>query len=61
MAKVSGLPTPPPEPRANSHQRPRDKATGWLPAAATKSDPQGTPYVPFGPGTPAWRAKAKGK
>jgi len=59
--KATGLPTPPPSPRANSHETGREKVFGWLPESAKKSDPQGTPYTPFGPGTPAWRAKAKGK
>jgi hypothetical protein len=55
--KVSGLPTPPPSPRANSSEVARDKVTGWLPEAAKKVDPAGTPYTPFGPGTKAWAAK----
>jgi hypothetical protein len=58
--KATGLPTPPPEPRANSHERPKEKRD-WLPAAAKKSDPQGTPYVAAGPGTAAWRATERGK
>jgi hypothetical protein len=57
-AKASGLPTPPPSPRAKV---PRDKVRGWLPAAAGKSDPQGTPYVAVGPGTPAWKATGSPK
>jgi hypothetical protein len=59
--KASGLPTPPPLPRANSHEIPRDKVRGWLPAAAEKSDPQGTPYVAIGPGTAAFRSTVKAK
>jgi hypothetical protein len=59
--KASGLPTPPPSPRANSHEVPRDKVKDWLPAAAGKSDPQGTPYVAVGPGTPAWKATGSPK
>jgi hypothetical protein len=61
MVKATGLPTPPPEPRANSHERPKDKVRDWLPAGATKSDPQGTPYVAIGPGQKAWSATQKGK
>jgi hypothetical protein len=61
--KSSGLPSPPPLPRPNSHQIPRDKVRGWLPPAAQKSDPEGTSYVAVGPGTPAWRSTvgSKGK
>jgi hypothetical protein len=55
--RASGLPTPPPEPRANSAQRPKDRVTGWLPESAKKSDPEGTAYTKIGPGTPAWHAK----
>jgi hypothetical protein len=60
-SRASGLPTPPPEPRANSHERPKDRVTGWVPEAAKKSDPEGTKYTPIGPGTPAWHATQKGK
>lgn len=57
MAKpAKALATPPTLPRANSHEVPRDKVRGWLPAAAEKSDPQGTEYQKIGPGTPAWRS-----
>jgi hypothetical protein len=59
--KPSGLPTPAPEPRANSHERPRDKVRGWLPASAEKSDPQGTEYTKIGPGTPGWRSTVGSK
>jgi hypothetical protein len=59
--KPSGLPTPPPSPRANSHEVPRDKVRGWLPDAAGKSDPEGTPYVAVGPGTSSWRATVGSK
>ena len=55
----TGLPTPPPEPRANSHERPKDRVTGWLPEGAKKVDPAGTAYTKIGPGTPAWHAKGK--
>jgi len=58
--KSSSLPTPPPSPRANSHEVPRDKVSGWVPPAAAKSDPQGTPYTPIGPGTKAWAATQRG-
>jgi hypothetical protein len=61
MVKATGLPTPPPEPRANSHERPKDKVTGWLSESAKKVDPAGTKYTPFGPGTPAWSATEKRK
>ena len=50
------LPTPPPLPRPNSHEVPRDKVFGWLPPSAQKSDPQGTEYTKVGPGTPGWRS-----
>jgi hypothetical protein len=60
-SRASGLPTPPPEPRANSHERPKDKVRGWLPKAATKSDPAGTSYTPIGVGTAAWHATQKRK
>jgi hypothetical protein len=56
---TKALPTPPPSPRSNSHQVPKDKVRGFLPEAATKSDPQGSAYTRVGPGTPAWHAKAK--
>jgi hypothetical protein len=55
------LPTPPPLPRANSHERPRDQIRGWLPDAAGKSDPQGTPYTPIGPGTSHWSKTTRSK
>jgi hypothetical protein len=58
--RASGLPTPAPEKRANSHERPKDRVIGWLPEAAKKSDPAGTAYVRVGPGTPAWHATQKG-
>jgi hypothetical protein len=58
--KAYGLPTPPPSPRANSHAAGRDRVRGFLPAAAERSDPQGTEYQKFGPGTPSWSAKATG-
>jgi hypothetical protein len=52
--KPSGLPTPPPLPRPNSHEVPRQQF-GWLNGSpAAKSDPRGTPYTPFGPGTSTW-------
>jgi hypothetical protein len=60
-SRATGLPTPPPSPRANSNQTPRNKGFGWVPPAAQKSDPAGTPYTPFGPGTPAWAATGKRK
>lgn len=56
--RASGLPTPPPSPRANSHDVAREKRD-FLPPAAKVSDPAGTKYVPFGPGTPAWKATGK--
>jgi hypothetical protein len=59
--KPSGLPTPPPEPRANSHERPREKAKFLDGTPAAKSDPQGTPYVAFGPGQKVWAATEKRK
>ena len=59
--KPTGLPTPPPLPRANSHEVPRDKALGWVPPAAARSDPQGTPYVAIGPGSPAWAKTTRSK
>jgi hypothetical protein len=52
--------TPPTSPRANSPETGRDRVRGFLPDAATKSDPAGTKYVEFGPGTPGWSAKAAG-
>jgi hypothetical protein len=58
--KVSGLPTPPPEKRANSHERQKDRVTGWLPEAAKKSDPQGTAGVNIGPSSPHWRKTERG-
>jgi hypothetical protein len=57
----SGLPTPPPEPRANSAERPKDRVRGWLPEAATRSDARGTEYARVGPGTSAWHATERGK
>jgi hypothetical protein len=59
--KANGLPTPPPSLRANSHEVPKDKVRGWLPDAATKSDPAGTKYTPIGVGTKAWAATEKRK
>jgi hypothetical protein len=52
----SGLPATPPLPRANIHQDPRSgQQFGFLSGTpAAKSDPQGTPYMPFGPGTSVW-------
>jgi hypothetical protein len=58
---TKALPTPPPSPRANSHEVPRDKARFLDGTAAAKSDPQGTPYAPFGPGTKTWAATEKRK
>jgi hypothetical protein len=52
-SRATGLPTPPPEKRANSHERPKDKVTGWLPESAKRSDPEGTKYPKIGPGQPA--------
>jgi hypothetical protein len=57
----SGQPTPAPEPRANSHERPREKAKFLDGSPAAKSDPEGTPYTPFGPGTAAWSKTEKRK
>jgi hypothetical protein len=52
--KPSGLPTPPPLPRPNSHEIPRQQA-GWLSGTpAAVSNPAGTAYFPFGPGTKTW-------
>jgi hypothetical protein len=59
--KPSGLPTPPPLPRANSHERPRDKALFLEGTPAAKSDPRGTPYTAFGPGTKTWAATEKSR
>jgi hypothetical protein len=39
------LPTPPPLPRANSHETPRQKVQ--ISAAAKKFSPQGTKYAPL--------------
>ena len=61
MAKASGLPTPPPSPRANSHEVPRDKVRDWLPAGARVSNPEGTQYVPIGPSSGAWRSTVGSK
>jgi hypothetical protein len=58
--KASGLPTPPVEPRANSHERPREKRD-WLPESAKKSDPAGTGYTQIGPSQAAWHATEKRK
>jgi hypothetical protein len=55
------MPSTPPMPRANSHERPREKAQGWLPKAATRSDPQGTEGVNIGPSSPHWRKTERGK
>lgn len=54
------LPTPPPLPRANSHEVPRQQFGFLSNTPAAKSDPQGTPYVAFGPGTKTW-GKTGGK
>ena len=39
------LPTPPPLPRPNSHEIPRQKVQ--ISAAAARTDPQGTTYTPL--------------
>jgi hypothetical protein len=54
------LPSTPPAPKANSSERPREKAQNWLPPAATKSDPQGTAGVNIGPSSPHWRKTERG-
>jgi hypothetical protein len=59
--KATGLPTPPPEPRANSPERPREKAKFLDGTPAARSDPEGTKYMPFGPGTKTWAATEKRK
>jgi hypothetical protein len=59
--KPSGLPTPPPSPRANSHEVARDKIRDWLPAAAGRSDPAGTAYTEIGPSSSSWRSTVSKK
>jgi hypothetical protein len=45
--KASGLPTPPPLPRPNSHETPSPKARFLDGTPAAKTNVQGTPYAPL--------------
>jgi hypothetical protein len=59
--KATGLPTPPPSPRSNSHEIPREKAKFLDGSPAAKSDVRGTPAFKFGPGTKVWATTEKRK